>query len=50
MEFKLLLVADTDVPGDVDDLILNMMGILIGYIVFRIAHLRCPKNTGEPTN
>ena len=47
---ELLQIATLRGSCDVDDLILNMMGILIGYIVFRIAHLRCPKNTGEPTN
>ena len=47
---ELLQIATLRGSCDVDDLILNMMGILIGYIVFRIAHLRCPKNTGELTN
>ena len=47
---ELLQIATLRGSCDVDDLILNMMGILIGYIVFRIAHLRCPKHTGELTN
>ena len=47
---ELLQIATLRGSCDVDDLILNMMGILIGYIVFRIAHLRCQKNTGKLTN
>lgn len=43
---ELLQIATLRGSCDIDDLILNMLGILMGYIVFRIGYARRLKGTG----